>query len=439
MKYQGKGDQYIEDEDRLVLFSNSKGLDRNTEIGGKHIRPRRLTFKNFDENTKEHLAFPSPMNKSPTYPGILLEQSESGLQEKELDFNFNEEQIFKDSFPNSPFIVPKQTPFFEKKFSMLMNQCHTPKRSVNGGNSIVGQHTPVNPWNQYLMGKEQAPSPIRFSKVENKLGMFTKSICETPDNMRMKKGFKEMDLQRFMYSGNKEGRLVSARKVNRRSEINRDIRKTNNMDFSFNAGNVLMKENVGNGSKRDNSASKIMSKMRSNVIQYDSDFMKVKPNEVSKSQFLAKEINNLPIQKVMNRNIHNNVTSFQGELNLIKPKKLFDSKNLINQNSEKKVMIENIQDFIEKSYSKIMEKTPKNSKQSNGLGMLFINAMNNIKIDSQAKPTSFNRFTSGDSSAMLIPYEKRSGFGESNIRNYFYTYKIKFTPRFNLLSNEQVF
>jgi len=358
----------------------------------------------------------------------MMGKSESGLQEKDLDFNFNEEQIFKDSFPNSPFIVQKQTPFFEKKFSQLLNQCRTPRKSINGGNSVVAQHTPVNPWNQYLMGKEHVPSPFGVRKGGDFQKIFPKSICETPENLQFKKGFKEMDLQKFLYSGTKDilGRMMSSQKINQNQNSAAKKKSKNNMNFSFNSGvnsiNLVPRENKENNSLYENSASKIRHKLRTNTIQYDSEFSK--ENILQKNPFsnINPQNNQYPI--LMNKDIQskkiknigcNQITSqLNISPNIIKPKKLFETEHNRNPDSSKKMMIENMQDFFEKSYSKIMETTPQNSKQNNnGLGMLLYNAMNNIKVGSQVNKNPLHKLRSQDSMIMHNYPEKKSAFGES--------------------------
>ena len=401
-----------------MLFSNSKVYDRNADNGVHRIRPRRLTFKNFDENTKEYLAFPSPINKSPRYPKVIMEQSDLGFCDKEIDLNLIEEQIFKDSFPNSPFIKSKQTPFFEKKFSMLMNQCHTPKKSIQAENSIMGQQTPINAMNRYSMGIEHAPSPIRFMKADHKLGMFAKSICETPENLKMRKGFREIDLQKFLNLGNElvDRGLISSNKMKQKFVNSKKKPNFHELSFNTDVGNILTRDNKENESQKENSGSKVYRKIRSNMIQYDSDFMKMNDNKISKNPFMMKKSGNNQVGRVLNANIYNNITSFQGELNVIKPKNLFDSKKSINQTLEKKVINESIKDFIEKGYSKIMERTPQNSQKSGGLGVLFANAMNTMKYDSQVKQNQVNKYTSGDSIVMNNYYEKKSIFAESKVK-----------------------
>ena len=65
-----------------------------------------------------------------------------------------------------------------------------------------------------------------------------------------------------------------------------------------------------------------------------------------------------------------------------------------------------MQDFFEKSYSKIMKISSQSSKENKGLGKLFINAMQNIKKD------SINKNQSNFSKIHHSPYikDKKSNF-----------------------------
>ena len=125
----------------------------------------------------------SPMEKSPIfYDQVGRDQSylmKPQQVEKEIDFPFNEEQIFKDSFPNSPFCLSSQTNIFDKKLSQLFKGFQSPKKSlIEGNNSLISEQTPINPLNKYLMIKEQDVSPMRFGKFEESCLLYTSDAAD---------------------------------------------------------------------------------------------------------------------------------------------------------------------------------------------------------------------------------------------------------------------
>lgn len=382
----------------------------------------------------ENLVFPSPLSKSAKLQDILDRPESFRLQmDKEVEFPFNEEQIFKDSFSNSPFIVSTQTPHFEKKLSQLMNQCQTPKRSnLGNANSIIAQHTPVNPWTQYLAPGD-APSPARFLKVgENKHSFptFPKSILGTPEIFQSRNNRRGINLQKLIFSGLKEPRneLFSSSKKHRRDAFgkNEDAKENWKEALGLNSKKLWMtspaRENKENGFATIGQAEDIRSKVRSSEIQYENDFL---GDAVSGS--LARALKSGPV------GIQNPNQIFRSDLmktlgpkfkfsprkekhslmqlgDCVKPKKLFETKKLASGGDERN-MLGNLQDFFEKSLSKILETTPRNAKTSQGVGMLFFNAINSIRADSKGKTVLANKFNSRNSSERNRFLNKKYNFG----------------------------
>ena len=93
----------------------------------------------------------------------------------------------------------------------------------------------------------------------------------------------------------------------------------------------------------------------------------------------------------------------------VKPKKLLETKKAPKKGVNQK-MIDNMQDFFEKSLSRIMKTTPRHANPDKNVGMLFFNAINSIRADSKNKPALGNFLNSKNSSELNRYQPKKTNF-----------------------------
>lgn len=312
-----------------------------------------------------------------------------------------------------------------------MNQYQSPKRSNFGAaNSIMGQHTPVNPWNQYLV-PGQAPSPVRFLKVaesKNPFTTFPKSSLGTPEIFQFRNNRKEINLQKLLFSGVKESRNKlhsSSKKQKLEGPVKKsDAQKGWKDAFGLNPKKLWIpsparepKEGFANLKKGSNRM-----KLRSSEIQYECDFLGESVNGGMGQRFKAgalavPSLNKVFPSEMMKALEPKCVFSPKREKqplikleDCVKPKKLFETRSSRAGKGEQD-MLGNMQDFFEKSLSKILEATPQNAKNNQNVGMLFFNAINSIRTDSKGKQAFGNLPNSRNSSERKRFQSKKCNFG----------------------------
>lgn len=362
--------------------------------------------------------FPSPLNKSPQFQGPAERSESLRLHiERDPEFPLHEEQIFKDSMASSPFAAPFPNSLFESKLSQAQPNCQTPRRSHAGpATSHQWQTTPMNPWNEYLVSRH-APSPIRFLRAgdsKTPLPGLSKSILGTPDIFQAREARRGINLQKLIFSGAKEpkSRLLSSAKKPRAGLHGSGAKPKANWraplwDAKAAAARTPGAEDKENALHAAPADGINAWKVRSSEIQYEPEFFRggaganlpqgllglsAKPSLFLQShqEQLRKEAPAKQRPAALQK-----ATALEELESVAKPKKLFEAE------VGERNMLDNMQDFFEKSLSRLLKVTPGRGQPGKEVGMLFFNAINSIRADSRgARPGKG-----------LLPPLRRSPFG----------------------------
>jgi hypothetical protein len=357
--------------------------------------------------------------------------SRNNFNGKDMDFGFYDECQPQQSFPVSPFMASNRNAKIEKKLSQLMNPCLTPKKGHPLNGSMTNQQTPVNPLNKYLDFKDQEPSPFGNSKFESGKNPFfasMKSNFNTPE-IPHGRGLQNEDVfQRFVLPKMEDSlrKLISSSKKKKKSNRHKsNMRHPANSHFAkyhkeskaplledFNAvfyksttkeDDMFFKQHGNNLSfenplYQDNERHQPMNRMAMKIEQDAKHVASI----MAKKEYFRQE---RPFNKRKNDNIrNNNIIGFR-RTDRIEP--FYDLSKQSHLSSQ-------VYNFLESSYSKIMESgTPRNPNQ-NQFGKLFATAINNIKDDKQVKdkPAPKNKILSDMQSFNQGP----SGFPEGTIQ-----------------------